>query len=657
MSKIKLLPEILINQIAAGEVVERPASVIKELVENAIDAGANRLYIEVNDGGDTFMRVTDDGEGMDKDDALMAFERHATSKILTTDDLFNIRSLGFRGEAIASIASVSYMTMQTKKHGAIEGTLIQNEGGKITNVKTIGVPEGTQFEVRNLFYNTPARKKYLKNVPTEFGHILDTVTGIALSFPQVAFKLMHDNKVVFDLPATEDLLSRTRAILGKNIADELVPVFYGGSSIQLSGFIGKPIVARASRGSQYLFVNNREVKSHVLAYAVKQSYHSLLPKEKYPVFLLYFQIDPKLVDVNVHPRKQEVRFSDEKEIFKIVLQACQKSLENNVLAPKISSDAPENYYQNRTHQGLMPVAEQAGVPTTQQNVVTIQQSGLSSGQNIEPDQHADLIQKPQQASMKLEDKPIQIVTEFQSEFQPSLQNQTGLQEPKDESKSSIQPQHTATQIAVEKKIELTALAQLNNSYILCQQNAQMQSPLEKSPLENGLIIIDQHAAHERIRYTEILAQFESTQKATQPLLMPLQFELSHQEVAVLKENLQILQNMGFELQEFGGNTFSIYAVPTFIAKEDLQKTILGLIDDFKNQAQKGDFQNRKEKALTYMACRSAVKFGDKLSSQEQQALVEKLLTLDLPYTCPHGRPTMITMSFEELERRFGRKYI
>ncbi len=593
MSNIKLLPEYLINQIAAGEVVERPASVVKELLENSLDAGAKRLIIEVEKGGDGFLRITDDGSGMDKDDALLAFERHATSKISTSEDLFSIHTLGFRGEAIASIAAVSCLSLQTKEHGEIEGTLVMAEGGKITKNVAIGAPEGTQIEVRNLFFNTPARKKYLKNAVAEFHHIINTVTGVALTRSDVAFKLVHDHKVIFDLPATEDLLSRVRALLGRGITDDLVPIFYGHSDIRLDGFIGKPSIARSSRSSQYLFVNGREVKSHVLSYAVKQSYHSLLPKEKYPVFLLYFTIDPQLVDVNVHPRKLEVRFSDEKEIFKIVLQACKMALEKHILAPKITHGDALNYQQQKAPQGL----------TLQDHTL------VTYMEKVVPNK----------------EKTIQEAMDFTEQFaEPMTPALTQNNERKDEN-------------------EIIPLTQIANSYILCQQGA-------------ALIIVDQHAAHERIRYTEIVEQFELKNKAVQPLLLPLNIELSYADVVIVNEHMETLKNIGFEVEAFGGNTFAVYGVPQFLIKQDIKMVLLGFIDDMKNQAQKGDVQNRKEKALIYMACRSAVKFGDPLSHEEQVALLKKLQTLALPYTCPHGRPTMITMSFDELERRFGRKY-
>lgn len=580
MANIKVLPEHLINQIAAGEVVERPASVVKELVENSLDAGATRITVEVAGSGEDLIRVTDDGMGMTEADARLAFERHATSKIATAEDLVRIQTLGFRGEAIASIASVAHMTLQTKKRGAMEGVSILCEGGELVKVKATGCPEGTQIEVRQLFYNTPARKKYLKNESTEYGHILNVLTGMALVNPGVAFRLVRDEKVVFDLPTTKDRLVRIRDLLGREVADSMIPVFYGHTQLKLEGFIGKPDIVRSNRRGQHLFVNGREVSSHVLSYAVKQAYHSLLPKEKHPAFVLFLQVDPEFVDVNVHPRKLEVRFSDEKAVFRAFLQASKHALEKHVLAPTF--DAPE-----RQHQTL------------------------------------------------LEDRPSEAVNmKVTVATLPQMEETRKKATPDREEPVALERDDTDV---------LTPLAQMDNSYILCQQG-------------KALVVVDQHAAHERIRYTDLLSEFEKKQKATQPLLTPAQFELAPAEINVLEANAELLGSLGFEIEPFGGNTYAVYGVPSSLVKEDAETMVRGIIDDLDNQAVKGDLQARKERALTFAACRSAVKFGDPLSMEEMKELCTRLMQLELPYTCPHGRPTMVTMTFDELEKRFGRDY-
>lgn len=590
MANIKVLPEHLINQIAAGEVVERPASVVKELVENSLDARPTRVTIEVHGGGDTLIRVTDDGSGMDVEDAKLTFERHATSKISRAEDLTNIHTLGFRGEAIASIASVSYMTLQTKKRGEMEGTFILSEGGKLVKVKAMGCPEGTQIEVKQLFYNTPARKKYLKNDSTEYGKILEMVTGIALANPAVAFKLVRDDKIVFDLAATNELQIRIRELLGREVADNLIPVFFGHSQMQLEGFIGKPLLARSNRKGQYLFVNGREVSSHVLSYAVKQAYYSLIPKEKHPIFVLFLNLDPELVDVNVHPRKLEVRFSDEKAVFSAFIQASKKALEKHVLAPSFE-EMPE-----RQHQTLLE--DRPATPIAMNVTVT---------------------------TLPTDEKPPTPIEER------NPQNDLFVSE------------HESTAIERGTVEELVPLAQMDNSYILCQQG-------------NSLVVMDQHAAHERIRYTELLEQYDKKEKSTQPLLVPVQCDFSPAEIHVLESNAQLFADMGFEVEPFGGNTYSIFGVPSLLVQEDPLAVIRGIIDDLNNQSVKGDLQQRKERALTFAACRSAVKFGDPLSMEEMIALCKRLMQLKLPYTCPHGRPTMVTMTFDELEKKFGRDY-
>lgn len=415
------------------------------------------------------------------------------------------------------------------------------------------------------------------------------VTGIALANPGVAFKLVRDDKVVFDLAATDDRLTRIRELLGREVAENMIPVFYGHSQIHLEGFIGKPAIVRSNRKGQHLFVNGREVSSHVLSYAVKQAYYSLIPKEKHPVFVLFLNVDPQFVDVNVHPRKLEVRFSDEKAVFSAFIQASKKALEKHVLAPSFE-EMPE-----RQHQTLLE--DRPATPMALNVTVGVMP-------HAEPSTHIEQ-RSPETPS-------------FIEESQPT---------------------------AIERKQtdEIVPLAQMDNSYILCQQG-------------KTLVVMDQHAAHERIRYTELLEQYEQKQKTTQPLLTPAQCDFSPAEINVLESNAELFSGMGFEIEPFGGSTYAIYGVPSSLVQEDPAALVRGIIDDLENNAVKGDLQQRKERALTYAACRSAVKFGDPLSMEEMKALCKRLMELDLPYTCPHGRPTMVTMTFDELEKKFGRDY-
>lgn len=653
MAKIQTLPEQLINQIAAGEVVERPASVIKELIENALDAEPKEIIVEIKDGGQTFVRVSDNGSGMDKVNALKCLERHATSKIASFEDLFSIKSMGFRGEALASIASVSELNIKTKKQGDLIGTEIKTEGGEIKSISEVGCKEGTQVEVKNLFFNTPARKKYLKNENTEYQHILETVLSNAIAFPEIAFKFINNDKLVLELPATNDELVRIRGTLGKQIADELIPVFYGGVHISLQGFIGKPLLARASKNLQYLFVNKRPIRSHVLSYAVKEAYHSLLSREKYPVFILKFELQPSLVDVNVHPRKTEVKFVDEKEIFRVLSQACGKALEKHILAPKINSETPLNYYQERKAQSFdvsSKTSNDASIRETSAMIKNTEKEtnifNLEFGAQIE---NSPQLVKAALSFTKELAEPLKTQQTEPNFYSLSHPEATQLIEKNLSEENYVEnkfPELSETQfIFQDRKFEeeLVPLGQLDNSFILCNQG-------------RNLVIVDQHAAHERIRYTELMEHSQQQEKNVQPLLTPLSIELNQQDIALLNAQKDLLENLGFLISHFGGNSFLIEAVPAFIVKENLDEILLGLLDDLREDNSRTELDIRKEKILTYLACRSAVKFGDSLSTEEQKALVEKLQTLALPYTCPHGRPTMIIMTKDELWQRFGRKY-
>lgn len=629
MSKINLLPEQLINQIAAGEVVERPASVVKELIENSLDAEATRITVEVARGGIQLIKITDNGFGMNREDALLCLERHATSKIATFEDLQAVKSMGFRGEAMASIASVTNLILKTRLRREESGTEIVASGGVISAVKIVGVPEGTEIELRDLFFNTPARLKFLKSEQTEYQNVVDVVLNAALAFPNVAFRLVTSGeegvRIAFDLPATEDEMVRIRGVLGKNISEDLIEIFYGGVNLKMTGYIGKPSLSRSNKNMQYFFVNNRPITSYVLSYAVKQAYHSLIPKERHPVFVVKFELEPTMVDVNCHPRKTEVKFKDEREIYRVLMAACSKALQTNVLIPKIAEGINFNYNQEKKVDGIM-VAEAMYSDTSRTPASTGQESTVMD---------------------RLIAGPVTIGT---------FEGGTALEQSK---MGIFQPKYSAEEIAEENKFleksaevenyPLLPLAQLNNSFILCQRGA-------------DLVIVDQHAAHERIRYNKLMSEEASDEKAVQPLLMPVNVELSQTDIAVLNPNKDVFDNLGMEIEHFGGTTFAINSVPAFLVKNNLEKLLLGLLDDLRGGSSmtpgfKGDFSARKEKILTYMACRSAVKFGDPLSQQEMAALIEQLeATHSGKATCPHGRPTMIVLESSELWSRFGRKY-
>jgi len=587
MSIIKVLPESLINQIAAGEVVERPSSVVKELVENSIDAGAKKIEIELKNAGKTFIKITDDGCGMTEDDLELALQRHATSKIRDESDLWKIKTMGFRGEALASISSVSKMIIRSRTAEDLGGMEIQSVGGEIKCKQEVGMPTGTQIEVYDLFFNTPARQKYLKQESTELGHITSTLNTIALAHPDLAFKLTHNDKIVFDLVKCSDLISRVADIFGKATAEAMLPVFYGGSAFQIDGFIGKPLLSRSTSQHQYFFVNNRPIQHFLLANTIKTAFHSMLMENKKPVFILNIKIDPALIDVNVHPRKTEIRFEDQQSLIKVVYGCVKVALEKNILIPKGFTES-QRYMSD-------------SFPKDENREKFKMQNGL-----FEPE---------------IENKSVRAQSFGDGEFTMELNDRkaAGL-----------------------NNLNIKPISQIFNSYIVAEN-------------DGGLVLIDQHAAHERVRFEELISQFENQEKSIQPLLMALQMELSNEEVSLIQENMKIFTELGFEIEPFGGNTFALHAVPTFLAKENMDEVIKGVLDDILNQKNTSKMHGHSEEILTYMSCRSAIKFGQKLNMPEMQALIMQMEKLKRPYTCPHGRPTMVSLTLDELGKMFGRK--
>lgn len=582
MSVIKILPENLVNQIAAGEVIERPASVVKELVENSLDAGASRVIVDVRDGGKTFVKVTDNGGGMSRADLEMALQSHATSKIFTEADLWKIGTMGFRGEALASIASVSKMVLKSKPAGEVGGAMIECNGGDMVSASDVGMSDGTVVEVYDLFFNTPARQKYLKKDSTELGQITSVMNWVALANPTVALKMIHNGKVVFDLPGVTDMISRIRDVFGAATADAMVPVFYGGSSFQIEGFVGKPALSRSTTKHQYFFVNGRYVQHFLLANCIKSAFHSMLMENKKPVFIINITIDPSLIDVNVHPRKLEVRFEDQQRMIRTMYSCVKAALEKVNLAPLGVTESKRYMSDN------FPKSEP------------------SPGGSVQD--------------------AISFTKDFLAERDARQIEQTSL----------------PTSVDGEDSEEvMKAISQVAESYIVAQDSS-------------GLVLIDQHAAHERVRYEQLMDQYENEKKAIQPLLVPLQIEFSGDEVSVIEENREIFEELGFDIEPFGGKTFVVNGVPAFLSGEDAESVIKGVLDDILNESKPSRVQGFEE-IINYMACRSAIKFGQRLSLSEMQVLIDDMGKLKRPYTCPHGRPTMISLTLSELEKMFGRK--
>jgi DNA mismatch repair protein MutL len=597
MSRIRLLSETLASQVAAGEVIERPASVVKELVENSIDAGARKIDILIRRGGISLVRVVDDGCGMDRDDALLSLERHATSKIRSADDLAAIATLGFRGEALPSIASVSRFRLTTRENAALAGTDISVNGGKIDNVRDSGEAPGTQIEVRSLFYNLPARRKFLRTENTEARNIEHQLHLQAIGHPEIAFTFVRDERVLFQLPSTENLLDRLRDLYGSDLIEKLLPVRStllrqgsGGqaSSIRVSGFIGRAGISRQTRDQQLTFVNGRAVENATIHAALREGYHTALMKGQYPITFLFIDIEPSAVDVNVHPAKREVRFRDPANVREAVVRAIRGTLESG------REDWQEKF--------RAPVPEAGGT-----HAVVSQTFGSSASPRELP----------------------RLETEF------SLHPERAITSPVENlGRDSARPSNGQQQFQI--------IGVLNKLYVLM-ENA------------DGLVLVDQHAAHERILFEELRRRMEEQGVPSQKLLLPQTFDVAPRDAEWIARNMSILQKMGIGIEQFGPNSYKIDSLPQFVRASDGVEFLRAVIDELKTASNSSSPLRLGEDMIAKTVCRHAVKANDPLRYLEIEKLIQDLLACDLPYCCPHGRPTMIQISFAELEKKFGRK--
>ncbi|PKL36581.1 DNA mismatch repair protein MutL [Candidatus Peregrinibacteria bacterium HGW-Peregrinibacteria-1] len=604
MAVIKLLSETLISQIAAGEVIERPASVVKELVENSIDAGADQVEIEMNEGGKSYIKIVDNGGGIEREFLPLALERHATSKIGSEEDLWKIGTMGFRGEALASIASVSKIVLKSRCPDADFGGVIEVKGGVVGELEDVGMSVGTQIEVKDLFFNTPARKKYLKQDGTELQHTTGMLNAMALAKPDVALKLVHNGKVVLDFPKVTDLSARIEDVFGKATREAMLPVFYGGNDFQLSGYVGKPVLNRSSSKNQYIFVNGRVIQHHLIANRVKAAYKTMLMENKKPVFILDIKIDPAMIDVNVHPRKLEIRFENQQDIVHKIYKAVGQALDNNNLMPKGFSES-QRYMSDGLSSSFGQEGKQMKFGEGGNSYDFKPKFGGGSG-GVSVGEALYFSRRMMGAGERYsDDRDGDGGTEF-------------------------------------KKEPMKAIAQVYNSYIVASD-------------EEGLVLVDQHAAHEKVRYETLMKEFYSKEKSSQALLLPVNIDFSKDELLLMKDNMDVFEGLGFEIEDFGGNTMVVSAVPAALAKEGVEEVIKGVVDDLEKGEAATNLQGRVEEILTYMSCRSAIKFGQGLSLLEMQKLLEDLHSLDRPYTCPHGRPTMVKLTVDDLGRMFGRK--
>jgi DNA mismatch repair protein MutL len=605
MSRIRLLPETVASQVAAGEVVERPASVVKELIENSIDAGARKIEIITHRGGISLVRVIDDGSGMDRDDALLSLERHATSKIRSAADLQTIGTLGFRGEALPSIASVSRFRLTTREPNAIAGTEIIINGGKIDVVRDGGEAPGTQVEVRSLFYNLPARRKFLRSENTESRNIEHQIHLQAIGHPRIAFTLLRDDRLVFQLPETATLSDRIRDLYGSELLERLIQVNGNASAkVQISGLIGQAGLSRQTRAQLLIFVNGRAIESGLVTAAVREGYHTALMKGQYPVTFLFLDLDPSAVDVNVHPTKREIRLRDPTEVREAIAHCLRQTLERS------RTEWQEKF---RAPAASPPVVTKIPAPGMVERQLAARVDPESVRAGYRPGVSAP------QPRLAPDDRKESVAGVVDA----------------DRARQTARAKHAAPQ-------QFQIIGVLNKLYVLM-ENA------------DGLVLVDQHAAHERILFEDLQRRMEKQGVPAQKLLLPQTFDLSPRDSDWIERNMSILQKMGIGIESFGPNSFKIDSLPSFLSVSDPTQFMRKVIDDLKSVTSNSSAMRLGEEMIAKTVCRHAVKANDPLRYLEVEKLIQDLLECDLPYCCPHGRPTMIQISLAELEKKFGRK--
>lgn len=611
---IQLLPDSVANQIAAGEVVQRPASAVKELLENAIDAGADKIQLIIKDAGKALIQVIDNGCGMSITDARMCFERHATSKVRKAEDLFAIRTMGFRGEAMASIAAIAQVEMRTKRHEDEVGTLIEIEGSVFVKQEPIGTPNGTSICIKNLFYNTPARRNFLKSNPAEMRHIIDEFQRVALAKPHIAFSLHHDGVEIYRLPAAV-MKQRIVHLFGNNYNERLIPVEEETTIINLKGFIGKPQFAKKTRGEQFFFVNDRFIKDAYLNHAVNKAYQDLLPDDNFPLYVLFIDIDPAKIDVNVHPTKTEIKYLDEKSIYAIIHSAVKRSLGRFNITPTIDFNQEtgfSNMITPKAHEDIVPPSiafnpdfnpfGQTKAVTKEIPFLRSRESAMSPSKNWDSLYEVTTHRDVSQSSLALGDAG------QESQFSP-LQKQ---------------------------------FMQVHNRYIVSQ-------------IKSGVMVIDQQAAHERILYERFLLHLEDRKGASQQSLFPQTVTLTPNDFELAKSLLDDIKSLGFEVREFGKNTLVIEGIPVDLGSTNINETQLfeHLIEGFKNSQQELKLDRRDALARS-MAKNSAIKVGTSLSQQEMNTLIEELFACKTPNISISGKPVVETIALEEITKKFER---
>lgn len=675
MPQIALLDEVTIDKIAAGEVVERPSSVVKELVENAIDAGSTAITVEIKEGGISFIRITDNGGGIDKEQVPLAFLRHSTSKIKSAEDLLNISSLGFRGEALSSISAVSRVELITKTYSQLTGTRYLIEGSKEILNEEIGAPDGTTFIVKDLFYNTPARRKFLKAAQTEASYISDLVERLALSHPDISFKFINNNQTKLHTSGNGNIRDLIYHIYGREITSSVLNINYEGELFSLKGFIGKPVITRGNRNYENFFINGRYIKSQLLSKAVEDGYKNFLMQHQYPFVTLYFTFDSSALDVNVHPTKMEMRFDNNLEIYNQLKDVIFNRLSNKELIPEVPIEEKKQTNVVHTYKESIPepfeksrindyfkrqektcfVAEAPANFEPQKNSANVgitvsnrHNSDVKSNIFINKIAHTDAEQITD-TSNKLSDKAeTDVKSKIERIVEPDLDAKANIKsnnEQIDESEILNPVQQTLENvipnfISEEARKNYKIIGQLFKTYWLIEY-------------DDKLFIIDQHAAHEKVLYEKTMKLLKDKELTSQTISPPIIISLDASETEMLNKHMDQIKRMGYEVEHFGGKEYMISAIPANLFNLDMKDLFIEMLDDFSNYSGKDTPELILEK-IASMSCKAAVKGNDKLSYSEIDSLINDLLGLDNPYNCPHGRPTIISMTKYEIEKKFKR---
>ena len=627
MGSIAILDENTINKIAAGEVVDRPASIVKELIENSIDAGATHISLEIKNGGISYLKLSDNGKGIAADDVELAFERHATSKIRRESDILNITSMGFRGEALASIASIAKVTLETKTHDEPTGTKIVIEGGKTLALEEIAFNKGTTITVENVFFNVPARYKFLKKDYTEAGYIEDIVTRLAIIHPEISFKYTNNNKCVLQTSGNADMKTAIYNVFGKDIAIELIPVSYTIDNLSLNGVIGTPKISRSTRQHEFTYINNRFVKDKTMTAALEKAFDQNLNIGKFPFAVLNLNISPSEVDVNVHPAKLEVKFENESKVFEIIYHGV-----TNALLEYHKSTSPFTVIENsneeqREHEYITPIVSNVTVHP----VEYVEKNQTTEAKNVQNNysNHENI------AKVEIIEEKVLPKIEVKSEFTPVYYTEeNSVVEIKDLVEEDKQTKY-------ETKVKYRYVGAIFDTYILIE-------------IQDKMYIIDQHAAHERLLYEQIKDMYYSKNKETQMLLIPTLVELKNNEKEMVLRNIELFEQTGFVLEEFGDNMIKISGVPNIGYDIDYAEMFKDTLDSLTSDTK--TTKEEKETRFVYtLACKAAVKANMRLTREEHIALIDEMVKLDRPFTCPHGRPTAYEISKYEIERRFSRK--